>query len=266
VPAVRGAHIATLSCSHWGGTCRYVALLTDVKLCDHITRSQKYRTAYLAPGVDPPALQHGEVTQVPELPGGTSALFQVGWRCPAGHDYSTYERYMYLANAFNRPARLLTQGTSANDRGFDKRLCLECIRRSQQELLQKARADMERNEERCEESGSRRHEWGGAAHGDDPYAPTRARSAESKASLGSAEDECRRLLALPPRAPPAEVLRLPSRVGAEEVRRQFRALAKMLHPDKCGLPRASEAMQIVSEAVQALERQLGVLPARATSC
>jgi len=271
-PLCEARALAAWCCTSWGGAsggsaslhgprhvqwmphqCRYVALITDGSLCSRVCpkfvsnrsigiRHRCTESVPTEPSVDPPRRLPESLPL--ELPNSMSIMMQIGWRCGQGHDYSTYERFWCL-NDRGDGAQLIVQGTHKTHKAFDKRVCVQCLRGGQQELLHKARAEMQL-ESVC--------------------AAMRARSTEGVQSLGSAEAECGRVLSLPPNADPADVLGLPPRFGTEAARRRFRCLAKMLHPDRCALPRASGAMQLVSEAMQAIERQwAGVGPARSAS-
>ena len=48
---------------------------------------------------------------------------------------------------------------------------------------------------------------------------------------------------------PVQVLSVPGKASAQEVKRQYRKLAALVHPDKCRLPRAEEAFKLLGKAV-----------------
>lgn len=79
-------------------------------------------------------------------------------------------------------------------------------------------------------------------------------SADGGDELGSTESECERILSCSERALPLAVLGLsndrPPTLDA--VRKRYRQLAMRLHPDKCRLLGAEEAMKRVNNAVRAL--------------
>ena len=77
-------------------------------------------------------------------------------------------------------------------------------------------------------------------------------------ALGSMASECARILACSEHAPPLEVLgwsaaQAKPPPGIDVVRRRFRQLAMRLHPDKCDLPDAEEAMKRVNKAFAMLD-------------
>ena len=55
-------------------------------------------------------------------------------------------------------------------------------------------------------------------------------------------------------ATPKRVLGLGPRAGAIDVRKQYMHIARMIHPDKCPLPDATAAFQIVSKAYEEAQR------------
>ena len=105
------------------------------------------------------------------------------------------------------------------------------------------------------------------ARSSQPAQPYQAASQPRAAKLGSPgkpgqptpqEEECARILALQPNAPPLSVLGLggvnfPS---DDDVRKRYKELAMLLHPDKCSLPRSEEAFKRVNEAYRGRSRPL----------
>jgi hypothetical protein len=78
-----------------------------------------------------------------------------------------------------------------------------------------------------------------------PPPPPRPMMRASSEPGTRAEREVARILRLPASAAAVQVLELPAAHSAEEARRRFHRLARLIHPDKCQLPRAEEAFKRV---------------------
>ena len=173
---------------------------------------------------------------VPSRPILSSTLVvQVGWRCPAGHEWATYERL-----GVNGQAQLGLH--PPRQAPLDYRACSTCMRERQQSLFDSARASVER-------APPERDGGGGA-----PPPPAAADVALPK--IGTAREELARILALPPSAHPEVVLGLPAGVSTTAARRRYRQLARLIHPDKCLLLGTEEAFKRLGAALQRLDSPL----------
>ena len=160
--------------------------------------------------------------------------FVAQWKCKAGHEWTSIERiFGGPPNRGGKPSAAPRIAAPTDADG--SRRCAACDAEGQKRLF----------------ASAARSYYSRAAGGPQvPSAEQNAPSAEPSAEL-SPDAECQRVLALPASAPPTLVLGLGARAAdcpADEARRRYRRLARLLHPDKCDLPRAEEAFKRVQSA------------------